>query len=307
MKYFLVGFIVFLNISLTTVQAQHSDANKTRLQLLTLQDSLKSLSYKVINNDAEPERYNANYQFIKVLVTALKIPRSFNFSFDSLKSISIQTAADHRFRIFTWHVMNNDGSYRYYGTVQMNNPEGKLEMFPLVDFSAGFKKPADSVTTPEKWYGAQYYKIIPVTYNVRTPYYVLLGWKGNTIKSTKKVIDVIYFKDGKAYFGMPIFDSNKETVGNKRVIFEYTRKASMMMNYDPKNSMIVLDHLEPPDPKLKGKYSSYGPDFSYDGYKLRNGRWTFVQDLELKNPPTNKDEGFNDPKKMPGAGSALKN
>ncbi len=282
--------------------AQHTDGNKDRQHFSVLLDSLKSLNYKIINNTIEPERYNANYTFIKTLVSTLKTPGSFNFSFDSLKSLSVQTSADKRFRIFSWSIMNNDGSYRYYGTVQMNNPDGKLKMFPLVDYSSAIKNPKDTVTTNNNWYGAQYYKIIPVTYNVPVPYYILLGWKGNTIKSTKKVIDVLYFKDGKAIFGMPVFDGDKDHPTSKRIIFEYSRKASMVLIYDVKTEVIEFDHLAPSDPKLKERHELYGPDFSYDGYKLVNGRWKLIQDLKLKNTPTDKDEQFNDPKKMPGAG-----
>lgn len=300
----ILSICMILIISLPAL-AQHTAISKSSVSLNSLQDSLQQLSKTFINNESEPERYNANYKFIKTLVNALKTPRSFNFKFDSLKTISVQTSADRRFRIFTWHVMNNDGSYRYYGTVQMNAPDGKLVMFPLVDYSAAIKNPADSITTGDKWYGAQYYKIIPVTYNVKTPYYILLGWKGNTPVSTKKVIDVIYFKDDKAFFGMPVFDGDKENPTRKRVIFEYTRQVSMGLNFDQKANLIVFDHLAPPDPKLKGKFESYGPDMSYDGYKLTNGRWKLVEDLEMKNPPSQNDDNFNDPKKlkavMPGA------
>lgn len=286
-------------------QAQHSDSNKMREHMVQMQDSLQRLSHRMINDESEPERYNANYSFIKTLVNTLRTPYSFNFQFDSLKTISIQTAPDRRFRIFSWHVMNNDGSYRYYGTIQMNNPSGKLEMFPLVDYTPAIKNPKDTVTTNDKWYGAQYYRIISVLNNVQTPYYVLLGWKGNTVKSTKKVIEVLYFKNGKAHFGMPLFDGDKEQAGNKRIIFEYSRKATMLLNFEPSSGTIVFDHLAPPDPKLNDKYDLYGPDFSYDGYKLLNGRWKFVQDLELKNNPTDQDDNFNDPRKM--RGGSIKN
>lgn len=295
---YLVFVLGFLILSLSEAVAQHSDSNKNRLQLIALQDSLKELSFKMINDSIEPERYNAGYKFIKILVSALKTPYSFNFPFDSLKAISVQSSPDKRFRIFSWNIMNDDGSYRYYGTIQMNNPQGKLEMFPLVDYSPAFKNPADSITTNERWYGAQYYRIISVLNNVKMPYYVLLGWKGNTIRTTKKVIEILYFKDGKAFFGMPVFDGNKDTPSMKRAIFEYDRKASMVLNYEPSIGTIVFDHLAPPDPKLKGKFELYGPDFSYDGYKLLNGRWRYVEDLELKNLPTEQDENFNDPKKM---------
>ena len=292
---FLIGFLILF---LSEAVAQHSDSNKNRLQLVAMQDSLKELSFKMVNESIEPERYNAGYQFIKTLVNALKTPYSFNFPFDSLKAISVQSSPDKRFRIFSWHIMNDDGSYRYYGTVQMNNPQGKLEMFPLVDYTPSFKKPADSITTNERWYGAQYYRIISVVNNVKMPYYVLLGWKGNTVRTTRKVIEILYFKDGKAFFGMPVFDGNKDNPGSKRIIFEYDRKASMVLNYEPSIGTIVFDHLAPPDPKLKGKFELYGPDFSYDGYKLANGRWRFVEDLELKNLPTEQDDNYNDPKKM---------
>lgn len=297
MKHLLV-FLFVLNLLPAKSKAQHSGNNQGLQHLTSMQDSLQRLGFIMINDSIEPQRYNASYTFIKTLVNTLKTPYSFNFPFDSLKTISIQTAPDKRFRIFSWHVMNNDGSYRYYGTIQMNNAAGKLEMFPLVDYTPAIKNPRDTVTTNDKWYGAQYYKIIPVSNNVQTPYYLLLGWKGNTIKSTKKVIEILYFKDGKAYFGMPVFDGDQDNINKKRILFEYDRKASMVLNFEPSIGTIVFDHLAPPDPKLKGKYELYGPDFSYDGYELSNGRWKFVQDLELKNDPTDQDDNFNDPRKM---------
>ena len=282
---------------LTKAEGQPSGNNNLQ-QLMSFQDSLKEISFKMVNDSIEPERYNASYKLIKTLVSALKTPYSFNFKFDSVKAISIQSSSDKRFRIFSWHVMNNDGSYRYYGTIQMNKPDGKLEMFPLIDYTPAFKNPSDSTTNNDKWYGAQYYRIIPVLNNVPIPYYVLLGWKGNTVKSTKKVIEILYFKDGKAHFGMPVFDGDQDNTGKKRIIFEYDRRASMFLNYESTINTIVFDHLAPPDPKLKGKFDLYGPDFSYDGFKLVNGRWKFVPDLELKNNPTDQDDNFNDPKKL---------
>lgn len=300
MKHLVAFFGIVFLCSMATL-AQHSDDGNARKQLAIFEDSLKSLSYQLINNSIEPERYNANYAFIKTLVSALKTPYSFNYGFDSLKTISVQQSPDSHFRIFSWNMMNNDGSYRFYGTIQMNNQDGKLEMYPLLDFSAGIKNPADTNTSNDRWYGAQYYKIIPVINNVKTPYYILLGWKGNNVKSTKKVIEVLYFKDGKVHFGMPIFDGDKDHPAQKRVVFEYTRKASMFLNYNIQDALIVFDHLAPPDEKLTGKYELYGPDFSYDGFKFSNGRWKMVTDLQLKNPPTDKDNQFNDPKKIGGS------
>jgi len=284
--------LVFLALTLT-VFAQHSDESANIRQLNKFEDSLAHLGKKMINDPNDLERKNANYAFIKTLVSALKINNSFLYHFDSIKTVNILNSPDNRFRIFSWYVMNEDGSYRFYGSIQMNTG-GPLQLFPLEDYSPLQKNPEDSVTNGRKWYGAEYYKIIPV-YGPK-PYYVLLGWKGYTAESTKKVIDVISFPDNKLELGMGVFDGNAKT--RKRVVFEYTRQASMLLRYVPEQNLIVFDHLSPPDPKMKNKPETYGPDLSYDGYKLKNGRWQFVEGLDMKNVPDSRDQDYIDPKKQ---------
>jgi hypothetical protein len=292
MKRLIITCLV-LAISPQFIFAQHSDESGNIKQLQVYQDSLSSLGKKFINDDNELERKNANYAFIKTLVSALKVPNSFLYPFDSVKSVSIINSPDNRFRIISWPIENEDGSYRFYGTIQINTG-GNLQMYPLNDYTQDIKNPEDTVTNNLKWYGAEYYKIIPV-YSPRL-YYVLLGWKGNTIKSTKKVIEVLSFKDSKPVFGMPVFEGNGKN--RKRVIFEYTRQASMLLRYVPDQNLIVFDDLTPPDPKLKNQHDTYGPDLSYDGYREKNGRWVYVDNLDMRNVPENRDADYKDPKKQ---------
>jgi hypothetical protein len=273
--------------------AQHSSETGNLKQLQIYQDSLSVLGKKFVNDDNDLERKNANYSFIRVLVSALKVPNSFFYKFDSLKTINIINSPDNRFRIISWPVVNQDGSYRFYGTIQLNSGSN-LQMFPLNDYSPSLKDPEDSVTDNRRWFGAEYYKIIPV--NSPKPYYVLLGWKGNTIKSTNKVIEVLSFNDNKPVLGLPVFDGNGKT--RKRVIFEYTRQASMLLRYIPEQNLIVFDHLAPPDPKLKNQHYIYGPDLSYDGYKQKNGRWVYVENLDMRNISNTQDDNYTDPKKQ---------
>ncbi|WP_184549397.1 hypothetical protein [Mucilaginibacter sp. FT3.2] len=277
--------------------AQHSDENERLKQLRLYEDTLKTLGKTFINDENDMERKNANYKFIKTMVNALKVPNSFLYPFDSVKTISIVNSPDNRFRILTWSIMNLDGSYRFYGTVQMNTG-GPLKMSPLEDYSPLLKNPEDSVVSNRKWFGAQYYKIIPV-YGAKT-YYILIGWKGNTVKSTKKVIDVLSFNNGEPTFGMPVFDSKAKT--RKRVVFEYSRQTSMLLRYVPEQNLIVFDHLAPPDDKEKNKPETFGPDLSYDGYKLKNGRWVYVEQLDMRNVPDNTStattDEYVDPKKQ---------
>ncbi|WP_114937251.1 hypothetical protein [Mucilaginibacter endophyticus] len=284
--------------------AQYYDEGTRLKKLNEYQDSLAKLGKKIVNDENDMERKNANYQFIKTLVQALKINNSFLFPFDSLKSISIVNSPDNRFRILSWHVINLDGSYRFYGTVQINTG-GALKMFPLEDYSPLQKNPEDSVTDSHKWYGAQYYKIMPV-YGPK-PYYVLLGWKGNTVKSTKKVIDVISFNNGVPEFGMAVFNGNGKT--RDRVVFEYARQVSMLLRYIPEQNLIVFDHLSAPDGRSKDKPETFGPDLSYDGYKLKEGRWTYVEDLDMRNISNGEssatDTEYVDPKKQAAKDRAL--
>ena|ERR1700761_6212788 len=287
-KLFIIGLLTIVCPLFTF--AQHSSESENRKQLASLQDSLTRLGNTFINGEIDVDRKAANYQFIKTLVTALKVPNSFLFPFDSVKSISILNSPDNRFRIFSWHIVNMDGSYRFYGAIQMNTG-GNLKLYPLEDYSPLLKNPEDSVTDNHKWYGAQYYKIVRV--DATAPYYVVLGWKGNTEISTKKVIDVISFKNDKLSLGLPVFDEKGKS--RKRVIFEYSRQASMMLRYVPEQHLIVFDHLAPPDKKTANKPQTYGPDFTYDGFRLQNGRWEHVDNLDMRNMPDPHDADFIDP------------
>lgn len=242
-----------------------------------LQSEMVKLGVEMYNNANELERLNANYTFIKSLVIALNRPSSYQFPFDSLKMISIQRSPDDHFRVFSWHIQMNDGTYRYYGTIQMNTKNGMLQLFPLIDHTAEIQDINQASLTPEKWYGAQYYQIVPIN-DSQQPYYVLLGWKGNTSKTTKKVIEVLYFKDNKAFMGLSAFSD-----GSKRKTYEYTKQASMLLKYDEKDKRIVLDHLAPADKKLEGQFEYYGPDMSYDAWQMAHGRWSLVEDIKVNN------------------------
>lgn len=290
-KFFFTAFLIGALPAL--LLAQHSDETANIKKLQGYEDSLKVLGKIIVNDSIEMDRQTANYQFIKTLVNALKVPNSYLYPFDSVKMAAILNSPDNRFRIITWQITFNDGSYRFYGTIQMNTG-GRLLMYPLNDYSPDIKHPEDTICSTRTWYGAEYYRIIPV-YGTH-PYYVLLGWKGNNAKSTKKVIDVLSFKDDKPVLGLGIFDGNGKT--RDRVVFEYTRQASMLLRYISDQNLIVFDHLSPPDPKLKDHKETYGPDLSYDGYKLKNGRWVYVENLDMRNEPENRDEEYTDPKKQ---------
>lgn len=260
-------------------------------KIQSLEDSLAILGYTMYNEPSEPERLDANFTFIKTLVEALKVPHSYSFPFDSLDMVSILDAPDNRFRIFSWHVQMNDGSYLYYGTIQLNTPDGELAMYPLLDKTYEIADPEQAVTTTANWYGAQYYRIVPLG-----DAYILLGWKGHTPYITQKVIEVLRFTENSVQLGQAIFDSTDGAL-QTRAIYRYSRNASMFLDYDAAENRIVFDHLAPADERLRGQYEQYGPDLTYDAWQLDNGRLQLVQDVPLSNPTDSDDNRFNDPQK----------
>jgi len=263
--------------------------------LTVFQDTLIKISANVVAAQSDNQKLEANGKFVKTLVEALKTPNSFAFSFDSLKNISVTKSPDQAFRILSWYVQLENGSYRYYGAIQMNTKSGPLKLYPLIDQTENLNDP-NIVTDNQKWFGARYYEILPVTSGNRLPYYVLLGWKGNSQLTTKKVIEVLSFDKDKLTFGAPVFDG-KELKGKNRVIFEYAKTNAMTLKTDVKAGMIVFDHLASFDPEIKGKFEYYGSDGTFDGFKIIGGKLKLQEDLTLNNDPNASDELYADPKK----------
>jgi len=263
-------------------------------QKLTLyEDSLNHLGKMIVNGGDESDRKAATYKFIPLLVRALKEPGSFDYKFDSVRSIRIVYAPDRSFRIFTWFVNINDIAYRFYGTIQMNSPS-HLVLHPLIDATEKITNPEKAVLTPAAWYGAEYYEILPKDAGGN---YVLLAWKGISDELTSRLVDVLRFENGKPIFGAPIFQVNK--LLQSRLLFKYTHQASMMLKYLPQENVIVMDHLSPPEKTLQGKYQFYGPDLTYDELLYNSGIWVTKENVILSNASTSKDKDFIMPQKNP--------
>jgi len=287
LKLLFLLFIVLLGFS---VKAQQTSG-----KLDVFQDSLIKISTATSNALSDNEKLEINGKFVKLLVEALKTPNSFAYPFDSLKNVSVIKSPDQAFRTLTWYIQLENGSYRYYGTIQMNTKNGPLKLYPLIDQTDNMNDP-NAITGNQKWFGARYYEIIPVTSGNRLPYYVLLGWKGNTQATTKKVIEILSFDKDNVTLGAPVFDG-KELKGKNRVIFEYAKSNAMMLKTDVKAGMIVFDHLASFDPEVKGKFEFYGSDGTFDGFKIIGGRLKLQEELTLNNDPNSNDELYADPKK----------
>ena len=146
------------------------------------------------------------------------------------------------------------------------------------------------------WFGALYYKIIPVVKKIKT-YYTLLGWDGNDMFSNKKIIEILDFKKNKLQFGNSMFVYPNQRI-KKRVVLQYNKQSYMSLKHDiiRKENYIIFDHLVPTSPHLKDFPDWYVTDLSFDAFKWDGVRWTYIKDFDAKSLKILR-RPFNDPNK----------
>jgi hypothetical protein len=218
----------------------------------------------------------------ELLSEALLLPAAFSYPFDSLKQLGRITSRDDKVRVFTWDLLLNDGSHRYYGffLCRSKNPEHS-QVIRLICNTADISDPGDQVLGPDSWFGALYYEIIDGKWNDH-PIYTLLGYDPNNIFISRKIIDCFYLKDDTIpVLGAPIFMINNKV--RERVLFEYSARVSMNLRYDTQQKMIVFDHLSPAKPSYTGDFEFYGPDFSYDAFKFMDNYWVLQENIDFRN------------------------
>ena len=296
MKKVYLSFLITLiwGAAATTGFAQVKPAGNPALN--KYQDSLFRYTQTMFTATGNIQRFEQNAKFIKMLVTALKTPGSYNYGFDSLRTISIISSPDRSFRIFSWYIPTEEGTYRFFGTIQMATADGKLKLYPLIDDTEHFTD-NNQITTNRQWYGARYYEIIPLMAGGQKTCYALLGWKGNNIKTSKKVIDILSFDENAATFGKPIFEGPKNTPVKNRIVFEYNRQNTMTLRLDKKEQLIAFDHLAPIDSTMTGNFEYYASDSSFDAYRLVGNKLKLIENIELNNDPNDLDELYIDPKR----------
>ncbi len=273
-------FLFFVLLSCFSASAQAGKIAEADLPVLKeFEDTLALCGFFMVNDSLPENRFGSCKKLITTLVQALKTENSFNYPFDRLKTVSILYPADSTFRIFTWQLYVDVNDYRYYGAIQMNTPT--LQLYPLIDRSFEVESQEFDILSPDHWYGALYYNLRHFdTQEGRK--YLLFGFNGLNLFNKQKLVDVLSFKDGQAVFGAPVFveedpKTGAQTIRN-RIVKEYSAEASMKLNYDEAWGLIIFDHLT----EMAGSYGqglAMVPDGTYEGYKLENSRWHWVEKI----------------------------
>lgn len=283
-KLHFISVIVALVLSLTVSAEEHSNDNfaDAEKQIAGVAAQLSASRY----NDAAQDSLASHIG--SFLGEVLKHDDSFRYPFDSLRNdISIIVSPDGRLRIFTWFSVGDAGNYHYYGYLQYNDKQAqKVRLFELNDCGSNVENYDNQTIAPQNWRGMLYYGIVEKKYQ-GDMIYTLLGWDGCGLYTTKKIIEPLTFTDkGQPRFGKLMIKVGRKKM--KRLVFEYNKRATMMIQYDEDLDLIVLDHLAVLGTQDTNNPMFFGPDMSYDALKFEDGNWFYQTNIKYQRPAKGK-------------------
>ncbi len=283
LKQILIVFLLFGIVGIGLAQNK-SLTPEDHKSLMKQEADLGMLAYLIINDSMDISRFTAVKAFIPQLVTALKTKNSFRYPFTQLQSyISILYPPDSTFRIITWQVQG-EGDFQNFGAIQMN--EEDLKLYPLIDRSETYPDVEDKILKPTEWFGAIYYRLMPLTKKKNNAKYVLFGFDNFNPLTRRKVLDILSFdSDGKPIFGAPVFKYEDGSVKN-RMVMEYYSGATTTLNYDVERKKIIYDHLISHNDK-DGNVLRVS-DGSYEGFVFKKGKLKHIDKvfhLKVEEPP----------------------
>ncbi len=244
-------------------------------QLAVSETEMKQEFELLASADTDSAKLSICKQIKNLLTQALTNQESFEHPFETLSQMGKITSPDFKFRIYNWNCMLSNGNFRYFCILQYKK-NNELKTIALND-----KLTADmfSSHSPDNWFGAIYYKIIPFKFQENT-HYILLGWDGNNKLTNKKIIEVLCFEESGIVFGKPVISWKGKLLN--RIVFEYAKQAGMSIEYDKKNKTLVFDHLSPSSPRYQNQFEYYGPDFTYDALVFKKGIWELKEDVDIR-------------------------
>ncbi|GAB4430005.1 MAG: hypothetical protein OHK0039_48670 [Bacteroidia bacterium] len=233
--------------------------------LAEVERRLQTLADDILNHDSLSVKISQNREFARLLVETLQRPESYDYPFDSLKTVSVLRAEDGAFRVFTWQIMDRADANTYYGEQQhyyfglvqrrYETAGGRVVyvVIPLVEMPQIPAGVENMVLDNNTWLGGLYY---PARHHAGIPggtfkyydprqvdargrvkkdkrrFYVLLGWNGMDNTSNLKFVDVMTFDpadSARVIFGANVFYF--DIVPKYRALFRYSEYAPFTLNY----------------------------------------------------------------------------
>jgi hypothetical protein len=229
-------------------------------------------------------------------ISSFDQPEVFDYPFTQLKFCTL-ISKDHHIRLLNWNLPYRDGTYKYFCFLLVwDDSQKNFTWHELLDTMHEPEKPESRFLTTEKWLGALYFEIIPMTRKGKSSTYTLLGWDGKDNLTTRKIVDAITISGDKIRLGANLFEYAGDS--RKRIILEYSNEVSASVKYFPKKNCIVMDHLSPKNPMMQGIYADYGPDGTYCLFELKKDKWIFMDEIDISQFADDDSKPYRDPRKV---------
>ncbi|NNC85432.1 MAG: hypothetical protein HKN75_05065, partial [Bacteroidia bacterium] len=158
-----------------------------------LEKKINQLCDSIQKAKTDEVRIACNDSLKTIFRSLLQNPESFNLVYKSIDKVSIISSDDKKLRLYSWVLPAKDGSvYKYNGFAQFKkSKKHKMKFYEFTEKTIKNNGEAERAKIDNSnWYGAVYYKIID-SGKKKKRYYTLLGWHGNNLKTTTKIIDVL--------------------------------------------------------------------------------------------------------------------
>jgi hypothetical protein len=273
MKQKILYLIILLNLTTPFLKAQTSPDNPSQI--------LEKLYSRLVNNYVDNDRIRINDSITAIVESYVKSDSVFNHRFTNLRYLGQITSPDSLIKIVTWNLVLGDHPGRYFCYIirKQDSVSQNLVCKLTTNYTESPVK-TDTLYYKSDWYGALYYDMKPYMAG-NNKCWILLGIDYGNPLISRKIIDVLSFsKDGSTVFGKKWFVSGEEL--KYRDVFEYASNGMMSLRFRTE-SLIVFDHLVPFTPAAKNDRQFYGPDYSYDAYSFKDGRWNLMINIEVRN------------------------
>jgi len=262
--------------------------------MIRIESELAVLLHNLRQSKNDTERELHNLTFYEAMKMALRKPGVMDHPFSQLTTVSTIKSPDNVFRIFNWNIETDQLSHKHFCfVVKKGRGIGKNKVIEFREDKLTIPSEPSIQLSPGRWYGALYYKIIPVKKSGKT-FYTVLGFNGNTRSSNKKILEVFWFRGNSLKIGYPLFEASEHSDELKRrIFFEYSEKATVRVNFEAEIGKIVFNHLSPESENLKDFKEFYVPDLTYDAYYWKDGIWKYQKDIQVGNKTNNKIKIYN--------------
>lgn len=241
---------------------------------------LRLFTAALVVSDTDADRDKYNQLLLARMELLLGNEALFTHPFNDYEQLSVLLSPDEQLKVVSWNVQGQDFYNRFYGFVAIRVKD-KLRVFRLNDQYRNIKNPETAALNPNRWYGAVYYEVLEHKYR-GSVFYTLLGYNAHGPFSKIRVVETIEVNKGQPRFGVPMIEVDGRL--RRRLVYEYSQRANMLLRYDAQQAMIVMDNLAPSEQYLQNDFRYYGPDFTHNALRFEKGKWLYLPDVDLRNP-----------------------